>query len=353
MRVLGLLLALLSITILLFALADCGGSSSQTNITPPPPTTTVTATSIACPTSGLTGTACYALAVTCENLPTYTVYLKNIAPTGTPVAAATLIQGGTSVDLYEDFVNGTVTVQNLVNAGFLTVQISFAHPFSTTEEGWQTDAGGDGVRDASCRYAAVTHWIKTNLAQQVPLCATGSSAGAAQIAEGLAHYGSSADLAFAELTSGPPFTRVDYACIPSLQPTATAEYCSGAVDGQAVSLNDAEKYIDPAYPGPWCSESVSSNDTSHQAQFLNDSVTSPDGVLNYSSTPVWFLYGGQDTTPAINQGELYRQAITSSTNRNCVADAAHNVPDALDGAEQIATDLIAQCTIAGAAGKRR
>jgi hypothetical protein len=358
-RALASLLALLSISILLFVLADCGGggqpatTNSNNPPPPPPPPTTVVATPITCPTTGLAGTACYALAVTCENIPTYTVYLKTIAPTGTPIAVATLIMGGTSIDLYENFVNGTVTVQNLVNADILTIQISFANPFTTSEAGWQTNAGGAGVRAASCRYAAVTQWIKSNLAAQVPLCATGSSAGAAQIGEGLAHYSLASVLAFAELTSGPPFTRVDYACIPSLQPTPMVEYCSGADDGEAVSVHDAEQFIDPAYPGAWCSESIENNDTTYQTQFLNDSVSSPDAVLSYPSTPVWFLYGGQDDTPAINQGELYRQLITSSTNRGCVADASHNVPDALDGAEQIASDIIAQCTSSAARNHAR
>lgn len=349
-------LALLAMSTFLVVLADCGGStpassSTQTPPPPPPPPTTVTPSSISCPTTGLVGTACYSLAVTCQNLPTYTVYLKTIAPTGTPVGAVTLIMGGTSIDLYESFVNGTVTVQNLVNAGFLTVQISFAHPFTTTESGWQTNAGGQGVRAASCRYAAVTQWIKSNLASQVPLCATGSSAGAAQIGEGLAHYGLADVLDFAELTSGPPFTRVDYACIPSLQPNPTPEFCSGANDGQAVSVKDATAFIDPAYPGAWCSTSIQNNATTYQSQFFNDSLTSTDAVLNYPSTPLNFLYGGRDGSPAINQGELYRTSITSSTSRNCVPDASHNVPDALDGAEQIATDLIGQCH--ASAGRRR
>lgn len=351
-RLIATSIVLLAMSIFLVVLADCGGSTRGSfTQTPPPPPTTVTASSIGCPTTGLAGTACYSLAVTCQNLPTYTVYLKTIAPSGTPVGAVTLIMGGTSIDLYENFVNGTVTVQNLVNAGFLTVQISFAHPFTTSESGWQTNVNGAGVRAASCRYAAVTQWIKSNLASAVPLCATGSSAGAAQIGEGLAHYSLADVLDFAELTSGPPFTRVDYACIPSLQPNPQVEYCSNADDGQAVNVTDATNFIDPAYPGAWCSESVQTNDTSHEQQFYNDSVTFTDAVLSYPSTPVWFLYGGKDGSPAINQGELYRTSITSSTSRNCVPDAPHNVPDVSDGAAQIATDLIGQCK--ASAGRKR
>ena len=354
MRLLGLSLGLLSITLLLFVLADCGGASTSSHGVPPPPPPTVVSAPITCPTSSLSppNTACYSLAVTCENTATYSVYLKSMPPSGTPVGAASLIEGGTSIDLYEQFAYGSTTVQNLLDAGFLVVEISFGHPFTDSEGGWQANAAGLGVRAASCRYANVTAWIKTNLAASIPLCATGSSAGSAQIAEGLAHYGLGNQLAFAELTSGPPFTRTDEACIPSLAGNTT-QYCAGNPAGESVGLKDAEDYIDPAYPGPWCSESIQTGDKSHQSTFLNDSITSPDGVLNYPSTPVWFLYGGLDTSPAINQGELYRQAITSSTNRGCVADAPHNVPDSLDGAQQIAADIILNCKAPGAAHSRR
>ena len=46
------------------------------------------------------------------------------------------------------------------------------------------------------------------------------------ISEGLAHYGLGKYLAFAEITSGPPFGRVDHACINTVTPAV--EYCSGA-----------------------------------------------------------------------------------------------------------------------------
>ena len=110
-----------------------------------------------------------------------------------------------------------------------------------------------------------------------------------------------------------------------------------------VDANDAALYIDPAYPGPWCVQDIVDRLTGHESEFLDDSVTSPDANLSYPSTNVWFLYGGGDNSSASNQGENYRSQIRTSTSAGCVSDAPHSIPDALDGAERIASDIISQC----------
>jgi len=74
-----------------------------------------------------------------------------------------------------------------------------------------------------------------------------------------------------------------------------------------VGLPNAHDYIDPAYPGPWCSDATETGSTEHQAEFLADSVTSPDAVLNYPATTVRFLYGGLD-----NSSPLIKAKITVS-----------------------------------------
>lgn len=301
----------------------------------------VSAEVIGCPSGGLPGTQCYALDVACPGIPNYTVYLKTLVPSGPPKGVVTLTPGGTSTQLFEDYTFGSVTVLNLLTARFTTVEITFGSPFNSAELGWQTNAGGAGPRAASCRYATATQWIKNNLAAQVPLCAAGLSAASQQIAEGLAHYGLGQYLAFAELGSGPPFSRTDEACIRSRG--QSEEYCSGVDIGMNVGLLNAHDYIDPAYPGPWCSDATETGSTEHQAEFLADSVTSPDAVLNYPDTTVWFLYGGLDNSSAINQGENYRLNIKSASHRACVPDAPHSLATELSGAQQIATDLSLQC----------
>jgi hypothetical protein len=302
---------------------------------------TVTAKTIACPSQGLPATACYALDVSCPSISNYTVYLKTFVPASPPRGVVTLTPGGTSTQLFEEYAYGSVTVQDLLSARFLAVEITFGAPFDDNEKGWQTNVNGAGPRAASCRYATVTQWIKNKLASQVPLCAAGLSASSQQIAEGLAHYGLSQYLAFAELGSGPPFTRTDEACIPSHN--QSVEYCSGIDVGMDVGVANAQNYIDPAYPGPWCSEDIETGSNLHQAQFLSDSITSPDALLNYPSTTVWFLYGGLDNSSAINQGESYRLNIKTANHAGCVPGAPHSLASVVSGAQQIANDMSVQC----------
>src|SRR6202011_1602041 len=109
------------------------------------------------------------------------------------------------------------------------------------------------------------------------------------------------------------FGRVDHACINNVKPAV--EYCSGATVRMGVGSKNAINFIDPAYPGPWCSTSLQSGSTQYEQQFLHDSVTSPDAVLSYPNTKLRFLFGGLDTSSAIRQGINYQLHITTSTSR--------------------------------------
>jgi len=316
-----------------FLIACAGGTGTRPQIQTGP----VVATQVTCPTSGLPGTSCFSLDISCPNIPNYTAYVKMITPAN-PVGTVIFGTGGAGTDLYETSASAPVAIKNVFDANYEVVELTFGAPFSSAP-GWQHDANGLGVRSAGCRYAMVVQW----LAQQtpsVPLCATGNSAGGALIGEGLAHYGIGQYLSFAEITSGPPFTQVDQACSPDVpQP---GEYCSGADIGMSVGVSDATNYIDPAYPGPWCSQGVLGS-TQNQQQFQNDSITSNDAVLSYPKTKINFLFGGLDGSSAIRQGLYYQSRITSPTSFGCVQDAPHDIPQVPDGAQTIAVDLIANC----------
>jgi hypothetical protein len=332
-------LAVIAVALLLLVIGACfliscsGGTGTRTQIQTGP----VVATQVSCPTDGLEGASCFSLDVSCPNIPNYTAYVKIITP-ASPVGTVIFTTGGDGTALYETGGNGVLVVQHVVEANFEAVQLTFGAPFSGGA-GWEHDVNGQGVRAAACRYAMIVQW----LAQQtpsVPLCATGNSAGGQVIGEGLAHYGLGSYLSFAEITSGPPFSSVDQACSPDVpQP---GEYCSGADIGMSVGVSDATNFIDPAYPGPWCSQGVLGS-TQNQQQFQNDSITSSDAVLSYPNTKINFLFGGQDISSAIRQGLYYQSRITSPASFGCVQDAPHDLDVAPDGAQTIAQDLITNC----------
>jgi hypothetical protein len=327
--------------LLLLAVGAClmiscsGGTGTRTRIQTGP----VVATQVTCPTDGLQGATCFSLDISCPNIPNYTAYAKIITPTN-PVGTVIFTTGGDGNALYETDGLGTTTVTGVVDASYEAVQLTFGAPFSS-DPGWQHDVNGQGVRAAACRYAMIVQWLAQQ-APSVPLCATGNSAGGQIIGEGLAHYSLGNNLTFAELTSGPPFSSVDQACDPSV-PTLV-EPCSNATVGMSVGVSDAQNFIDPAYPGPWCSQQIQTGIIQHQPQFLNDSITlGSDAVLNYPNTKINFLFGGMDTSSAIRQGAYYRSQITSTTSVGCVQDAPHDIPQVQDGAQTIAVDLIANC----------
>jgi hypothetical protein len=326
--------------VLLLAAGSCimiacsGSPNATTQHQPPTPPGPVVATTTPCPGSGLPGTSCYALDITCPGIPNYTAYVKIIAP-ATPVGTVIFTTGGAGTTLYEASTSAPPALNAVFKAGYEVVELTFGAPFST-EPGWQHDVNGLGVRAAACRYAMVVQWLSQQT-PSVPLCATGNSAGGALIGEGLAHYSLGSYLTFAEITSGPPFSDVNQACDPSVPPAV--EYCSNANTGTFVGVSDATNYIDPAYPGPWCSQ----YSTQNQQQFQNDSITSSDAVLNYPNTNVRFIFGGLDTSSAIRNGLAYHDQITSSKSVGCVLDAPHDIPEVLDGAQMVASDLIANC----------
>lgn len=299
---------------------------------------TVNASPVPCPADGLQATACYALDISCPAIPDYTAYAKMFMP-ARPVGAIIFTIGGVANDVYESYKYGGMIVQNVTAANYEAVELTFGEPFSDSP-GWQYDVSGMGVRAASCRYATVVAWVHDQM-NGAPVCATGNSGGGALIGEGLAHYGLGDYLKFAELTSGPPFSRLDYGCLDTIAPAT--EYCSGADVGMDLGVSDAENFIDPAYPGPWCSSSLEDHSTEHEAEFLQDSVVSTDAVLDYPKTTLRFLFGGLDTTSAIRQGLYYQSQIVQQPSYACIKEATHSMPDSLDAAQTISTDLTTNC----------
>jgi hypothetical protein len=151
--------------------------------------------------------------------------------------------------------------------------------------------------------------------------------------------------AFVEPTSGPPFARLDYACIGNGTPLATP--CGQGVEPLTYSPADAA-IVDPAYAAPICSEAMGGN-TANQAQLLSDSVDGPGANYSYPKTAVNIMFGGQDNSVAVPQGMLWWLSQKSSSNSPstpaCVADAPHEMPSVLDAAELIASDMVSMCKL--------
>jgi hypothetical protein len=242
---------------------------------------------------------------------------------------------------------GINVIQEVLAAGFATVQIAFGGPFNSnaTPAGWLTGPGG--VRRLACRYATAAQWVYQNIHHSntsAPFCATGNSAGSAAITHSVAHYGLDSIFAFIEPTSGPPLARLDYGCVGNGGSVPIP--CGKGSNSLSYSISDAA-IIDPAYSGPICAQAMGGN-TANEAQLLSDSVDGPGAILSYPKTAVKTVFGGLDNSVAVPQGLEWLNQVISPNGPPapvCVADADHEIPDALDGATQIANDIIGICKL--------
>lgn len=311
----------------------------------PDPLGTASDSTITCPTGKIKGTACHDLSITgCKNTAKVHVYLKVIKPSGTSKGIAMFSAGGTVTGLYENFKYGDQSVNNVVDAGFTAVEVSFGGPFTKNQpNGWLVGSGGP--RAAACNYATAVSWAYKNLAGNGadPVCLTGNSNGASLVGYALAHYGVDTKVAFAELTSGPPYGDMVSGC-DRLKAKADAPCGEGRL-GWGLGYDQILTFIDPSYgttPGPICSETWQQKSHAWDTTLTHDSILSGDEKLSYKGY-TQFVLGGGDESSAPNQTNSYFKAITSSKNLVCVPGAPHNLPDNLDGAIQVANDIIAYC----------
>jgi len=346
--------------------------SQSTNVTlqpaDPTGTATVTSTGTTCPAGigGTTGASCYTLDVSCPGVADWpNTYLKVNQPTGTPMGTVILGtgEGGNYVydndtpdffytDTNGDSVNGGLGVVNgILTAGYTTVQDAFSPLDNPTEypNGWLTGPGG--VRRLACRYATVAQWVYTNIqaSTSVPMCATGNSGGAGAIGYAVTNYGESNIFSMVETTSGPPMTRLDWACSSQ---SMTANFTCNSLPTQTLpfnfSLSEAE-IIDPAYPAgeTFCSNAVSGTGTqAPSGLFLSDSILGGPQPTPTVDPPTYvnIVLGGADTTAAVQQGQHWGPAVGTST-KVCVSDAPHAIPAVADGVTQIVTDIQNLCKL--------
>jgi hypothetical protein len=305
--------------------------------------------SIACSGSIKNG-VCQQMTVSCPGVPDVFAYVKTNSPTGTSKGTATYNTGTDGNGLYESiFTFGSTAVQNVLNAGFTTVQISWGTPFNTNQpDGWVLGPGG--VLASACRYATVTNWIYNNIQNNtsIPMCATANSGGAGALAYALSQYPSSNVLSMAEVTSGPPTGRLDWGC-GCLEGKLPVQCGSSASLGTCFGKADAPVW-DPAYD-PTLTTALCTNAVNGTLPpgglnfFLGDSVEAPGAEYNFPKTYVNLVFGGADNSSAIAIGQDWFNNITSTKSQACVAGGEHSLANTSAGATQIANDLINLCKL--------
>jgi len=293
---------------------------------------------------------CQQMTVSCPGVPDVQAYVKTNQPTGTSIGTVTYGTGTDGNGLYESiFTFGSTAINNVLSAGYTTVQIDWGTPFNTTQpDGWVLGPGG--MIATACRYATVTKWIYDNIQanNNLPMCATANSGGAGALAYALSQYPSSNVLSMAEVTSGPPPGRLDWGC--GCTEGKLSVQCGNATTlGTCFGVADAPVW-DPAYD-PTATTGVCSAAVKGTLPpgglnfFLGDSVEAPGALYNFPHTYVSLVFGGSDNSSAIPIGQDWFNNISTNKSQACVAGGVHSLPNTLAGATQIANDIISFCHI--------
>lgn len=212
----------------------------------------------------------------------------------------------------------------------------------------------------------MVNWIWTSILQSDttrPMCATANSAGSAAIGYALAQYdlglstGPGPVLKLAELTSGPPLSRLDLGCLGANAPVKSVSCPSGTKISENITESDSGQFVDPSYDGE--SDCVGSSCTADNLDpcgwsiktgviqtpaLHHDSILSDTDapILSYTTT-VRVLFGNQDLSASVPLGAEYYNAVTSTKATACVSGAKHDLPAWASGESQIVSDIKAKC----------
>ncbi len=321
------------------ALVGCssggGKSSSGSGITWVPlplGQVSVLAPAYACGTDAL----CYDLEVSCPNvaLPAQASLRVGSDPTVPDRGAILLTTGGEGLAFFGDeYAEGARILGDMRAAGFTTVELKWV-------DSWlEGSSPGEGQALLACRPATVTRWVYDNLfavGSGKAFCATGNSAGAAQIMYSMTHYGLESLYSLVVPSGGPPMSRIDWGCLPGTGPDPAAEYES-----------ESAKSIDLGYGFPKGTGPCFSQDSSFVTVFQDSSEAYSTHDYTFPNTMVWLVVGDQDTTAAPAQAAILLDLLLQENSplilQSVAANTPHNVPSTMVGADLVRDILLGDC----------
>ena len=316
------------IVLLLFG---CGGALAQTPSQTVPPLGTVTESAANCAAGPIAGTTCRQLQVACPGLRPLPAQIRITRPaTGVPFRGTVVIgSGGDGGGFYASQEGGRILAEEIAAMGFQVVDRRW-------EGGTNTNEGG--LKKQSCHYATLVTWIHDHIHKAGKFVVTGNSGGSAEIGYALTTWGRGDILDVAILSSGPPLSRLDYACVKEASPE-WASLCASIVPKgvmectPACILGPPRSPVDSfVYKSGVCRQ-VSLDATPQQ--LLEDSVVHPGAVLDYPKTKVYFLYGAHDCGEPVPIGLTYATRVTSQKSIQFVPHTPHALFSTAEGRQAI------------------
>jgi hypothetical protein len=284
------------------------------------------------------GEECYRIEIACPQVrETAAVRLKVREPAGAERGTILFASGGSGRALWEEFGAGAAsTLDKLHRRGYRLVQLAW-------EDGWLLGAPGrlEGQQRLACRPATAARWVFDNLhsGADKPLCATGNSGGAAQIAFMLSHYGLEEILAAVVPTGGPPMGRIDQGCLRESADLRQLWYEPGAA-----------RTIDRGFGEPGDgSGPCASAESGFRRRFERASIAFGEHDFEHPATVIWFVFGENDTGSAVGQGLAYYDRLVAAGSPRLgmsVAPATpHQTPSTRKGARRIFKVLKRHCRL--------
>jgi hypothetical protein len=248
-------------------------------------------------------------------------------PAGTSVVGTVVLgSGDVGMTFYGDLTDADLLVGELASLGFRVVDRRWSTPWFEA---------GSGILEQSARYATLLVWIHENLHTGGGFGATGNSAGGGEIAYALTkwHLGDRLDVAV--LTSGPPFTRLDYFCDdPPL--AEWASLCSAVVPDGVFEC--AAPTCTPEPGNPLCPVlPVGASSSELEA----DSILFPGATLDFPDTALFGVFGTRDCTSAVPMGLVFFDAVASPTTISYASGAPHAIAVNPNGRDAIVQALAA------------
>ncbi len=297
---------------------------------------------------------CEALEVTCEGLPPARVELVITEPPVGTAARGVLVfgEGGAGTDFTASgrALDGGLVyregLRRLVLSGYIVVDRRWPG-------GWFGQLGL-GIGTPSCRYATLLRHLEQTLSQGRPMCATGNSGGASELAYALTRWDGAERLRLAVLSGGPPMASLDVGCFGDAVSSTWRQDCATEwartqtecppATPPRCTLRDrpfaaAPALVDTAYATANEPRPCTAGSPTAQGALAADSVDAPDALTTFPRTRVRFLVGRMDCTEGPLLGMRLRRRLTSAIEERVIAGMRHPVADTAAGVDAVVAAL--------------
>ncbi|MFT5285458.1 MAG: hypothetical protein ACI8TQ_001623 [Planctomycetota bacterium] len=312
-----------------FSCGTGGGSASEAIVEPEePPSASATVLPDSCPSGSgnFPNTTCVVLRIESEDTGALDVEVRIIEPAAsTPLIGTVLLSSGGPGELfYSETAGGDLLITELLAAGHRVVDRRWS-------AGWFST--GEGVKQQSVRYATLLNWVHENVHTTGTFCATGNSAGAAEIAYALTTWDLSSILDRVVLTSGPPFSRLDFACdIPSSPEWLSI--CPANVPAGVMECGVPECTTENQVA---CQQVVVDPEP---GELEANSLLHPGAILDYPTTDFIMLIGALDCTNAVPLSLHFFNAVTSFASLAFIPNTPHLLSTSVEGRSAISDALV-------------